>query len=80
MRHHAVPVEGPVQLANVITDLFESKRITDPATYAGDRITAYRAIAELFIDAGGPNSPAMAEGAAEQLGLDTTEVDRRTIS
>ncbi len=70
----AVQPLAQIQMANTITGLFDSKRITDPATYVGDRITAYRAIAELFVDAGGPASQAMAEAAAEQLRLDATDV------
>ncbi|MFK3984497.1 toprim domain-containing protein [Micromonospora sp. NPDC050397] len=64
-----------VQMTNTIRRLFDTKRITDPARFVEDRISAYRAIAELFIDA--PHATReMAEAAAGQLGLDSTDVVR----
>jgi DNA primase catalytic core len=74
----AVQPLAQIQMTNTIEDLFARGRITDPANYATDRITAYRAIAELFIDA--PNaSRQMAEAAAEQLSLTPTDVVRGVI-
>ncbi|WP_307962246.1 hypothetical protein [Salinispora arenicola] len=67
-----------VQMTNTIDRLFATKRITDPVRFAEDRITAYRAIAELFVDAPHANRD-MAETAAEQLGLDS-ELTSRTVS
>ncbi|WP_230415879.1 toprim domain-containing protein [Micromonospora tarapacensis] len=71
----AVQPLAQLQMTNTISRLFDTKRITDPARFVEDRITAYRAIAELFVDA--PHaSRDMAEAAAEQLGLDSTDVVR----
>ncbi|WP_238005874.1 toprim domain-containing protein [Dactylosporangium sp. AC04546] len=62
-----------IQLTNTIKRLFAAGHITNPAEYAGDRITAYQAIAELFIDA--PHaSREMAEAAADLLGVPATDV------
>ncbi len=67
-----------VQMVNTIQRLYQTKHISDPANNIGDRLTAYRAIAELFIDA--PHaSRQMAETAAEQLGLTATDVTRGVI-
>ena len=61
-----------------IAGLRKHGRITDPARFAGDRITAYNAIAELFIDA--PQAAVqMAKAAAEQLGLSATDIVRGVI-
>ncbi|MFI7025130.1 toprim domain-containing protein [Micromonospora sp. NPDC049900] len=74
----AVQPLAQVQMANTIDRLFATKRITDPVRFVEDRITAYRAIAELFVDA--PHATRdMAEAAAEQLGLAATDVARGVI-
>ncbi len=67
-----------IVMTHTISRLFETGRITDPGKYAADRLVAYRAIAELFIDA--PHaSRSMAQSAADQLGLDATDVIRGVI-
>ncbi|GGM66506.1 hypothetical protein GCM10011608_59690 [Micromonospora sonchi] len=74
----AVQPLAQLQMTNTISQLYATRRITDPARFAEDRITAYRAIAELFVDA--PEATrAMAEAAAEQLGLESTDVARGVI-
>lgn len=74
----AIEPLAQIQMMNVIEDLFKRGRITDPVKYAADRITAYRAIADLFVDA--PKaSRQMAEAAAGQLGVDATDVVRGVI-
>ncbi|MDG4793127.1 toprim domain-containing protein [Micromonospora sp. WMMD1082] len=74
----AVQPLAQVQMTNTIDRLFATKRITDPVRFVEDRITAYRAIAELFVDA--PHATRdMAEAAAERLGLASTDVARGVI-
>ncbi|MFY1633718.1 toprim domain-containing protein [Solwaraspora sp. WMMB335] len=74
----AIQPLAQLQLTNKISGLFESRRITDPVRFVDDRLTAYHAIAELFIDA--PHATrAMAEAASEQLGLDATDVVRGVV-
>jgi DNA primase catalytic core len=74
----AIEPLAQVQMSNVIEDLFKRGRITDPVKYAADRITAYQAIADLFIDA--PKaSRQMAEAAADLLGVDPTDIVRGVI-
>ncbi|WP_213457097.1 toprim domain-containing protein, partial [Rhizomonospora bruguierae] len=71
----AIQPLAQVQMTNTIDRLIATKRITDPVRFVEDRITAYRAIAELFVDA--PHATRdMAEAAAEQLGLDSADVAR----
>ncbi|MGI5213884.1 toprim domain-containing protein [Plantactinospora sp. CA-290183] len=71
----AVQPLAQLQMTNTISRLFDTKRITDPVRFVEDRLTAYRAVAELFVDA--PHATReMAEAAAEQLGLDSTDVVR----
>ncbi|GGM88080.1 toprim domain-containing protein [Dactylosporangium sucinum] len=67
-----------VQMTNTIKRLFAAGHITNPAEYAGDRITVYQAIAELFIDAPYA-SREMAEVAAELLGVTATDVTRGVV-
>lgn len=74
----AVQPLAQLQMTNTISRLFDTRRITDPVRFVEDRITAYRAIAELFVDA--PHATReMAEAAAEQLGLDSTDVVRGVV-
>ena len=62
-----------LQMINVIEDLFSRGQITNPDKYVGDRLVAYHAISDLFVDAPKACRP-MAETAAAMLSIDATDV------